>query len=238
MYCIDVKGNKPIILITGYSSGIGKEFISSPAARRKYRFLLVGKTVPDHLGSNDIFLNWDFQKSKPSGSIDIKSIKLDAIVLHQGILIGKDFRDITEDEICQTININLLSAVRLIKLFFSCLSSGSTLIFYSSISASKGSYDDVYALSKAGLEAFSNSISLKLAPLGVRVICIAPGLVESTRMTNHMKPGLFEDTLKKIPMGRAVSARAIARFSIDLLENKELTLSGNVIHINGGQYIS
>ena len=137
----------------------------------------------------------------------------------------------------ETVQVNLLASVRIVKRFSPLLSPGGAIVFYSSISARKGSFDDVYAMSKAGVEAFSNSIVDKLGPLGIRVFCIAPGLVSGTRMSSQMKPGLFDETLKKIPLGRAASPWAIANMVHHILKDKELTISGGSIQVNGGQFI-
>ena len=228
---------KKRILVTGYSSGIGQAFCSLPEIMEKYAFLFVGRTKPDLMREDDQYVSWDFNEEKPSDPIASPNQKLHALVLHHGFLAGKDFREISEAEILRTVNVNLLSILRLVRAYLSSLENGATLITFSSISAGKGSYDDVYALSKGGLEALSNSLSQKLGPLGVRVICVAPGLVSDTRMTSELKPGLFKETIKKIPLGHAADRFAIAKLSRDLLLNQKLSISGGVIHINGGQYL-
>lgn len=232
-----MKKGRDRILISGYSSGIGEAFYNLPEIRRNFSFLLVGRQKPRRMRKDDDFVRWDFEEVKPSSEPTPRVEKLKALVLHHGFLAGKDFRQITETEMLRTINVNLLSAVRILQAYVSFLEKGSSVIFYSSVSASKGSYDDIYALSKGGLEAFANSLSQKLGPLGVRVICIAPGLVAETRMTNELKPGLFTSTLKRIPLGAPVDKFAIARFARDLLVNENLSISGSVIHVNGGQYV-
>lgn len=228
---------KKTILVTGYSSGIGQAFCSLPEIRANFSYLFVGRTKPDLMLQGDQFVRWDFNQDKPSKPDATPTEKLHALVLHHGFLAGKDFSEISEAEILRTVNTNVLSVVRIVRTYLSRLEHGATLITLSSISAGKGSYDDVYALSKGGLEAFSNSLSQKLGPQGVRVICIAPGLVSGTRMTSELKPGLFSENVRKIPLGAAADRFAIAKLSSHLLLNQDLSVSGSVIHVNGGQYL-
>lgn len=230
-------GSKPLILVTGYSSGIGKAFVALQEVRKTFRFLFVGRQKPLNLRRQDFFVFWDFQIPELPTSIAEFDSKLDGIVFHHGVMIGKDFREISDAEMSHTLDVNLLASVKLMRVFSAQLLPGSAVIFYSSISASKGSFDDIYAMSKGGLESFSNSIALKMAPLGIRVVSLAPGLVDGTRMSGELKPGLYERTIERIPAGRPVSATAIARFAFDLLANKELTIGGGVISINGGQFL-
>lgn len=234
---MSVLREKPLVLVTGFSSGIGKEFVSAKRVKEKYSFCFLGRNKPERMRAGDFFVEWDLRKPEPADESHGPKKSLEAIVLHQGLLVGRDFREISEQEMMDTINVNLLAGVRIVKRFSPLLTRDATIVFYSSISARKGSFDDIYALSKAGVEAFANSIVDKLSPSGVRVVCVAPGLVSGTEMTSQLKPGLFEKTLAKIPLGRPASPRAIANMVGYILSDKDLTISGGAIQVNGGQFI-
>jgi len=91
-----------------------------------------------------------------------------------------------------------------------------------------------YAAAKAAVIAFTKSLALELAPFGVRVNAVAPGLTATARvMTGHTEREWREVT-EKIPMGRAAAPNDIAE-AVNFLANDESGyITGQLIHVNGG----
>ncbi len=91
-----------------------------------------------------------------------------------------------------------------------------------------------YAAAKAAIIAFTKSLALELAPSGVRVNAIAPGLTATARvMTGHTETE-WRQLTEKIPMGRAAEPNDIAEAVNFLASDESGYITGQLIHVNGG----
>lgn len=95
-----------------------------------------------------------------------------------------------------------------------------------------GSVSVAYGASKAGLEGLTRAYALRLAPAGVTVNAIAPGLVD----TEMGKPLIEAGVAARIPLGRFGSGDEIARAVILLVSDGYIT--GQTLAVNGGVLFS
>jgi 3-oxoacyl-[acyl-carrier protein] reductase len=93
-----------------------------------------------------------------------------------------------------------------------------------------------YAASKAGVMCFTKSLARELAPFNVTVNGIAPGVIE-TDMTRSLSGGEWNDYLSGIPLGRIGQARDVARVAVFLASDDAAYLTGEIIDVNGGQFM-
>jgi len=95
------------------------------------------------------------------------------------------------------------------------------------------SCESAYSASKAGLRGLTMALAKELAPSGVRVNCVEPGVID-TEM-NHM---LGEETLsticEDIPLGRLGKAEEVAELIGFLASDKAKYITGQIIGIDGG----
>ena len=96
---------------------------------------------------------------------------------------------------------------------------------------SKGAH---YSASKAGLLGLTRATALALAPHGIRVNAIAPGMTD----TAQLREGLTEEEIAHIvggfPLGRLVQPDEIADAAVFLAGDESSQITGQVIHVNGG----
>ncbi len=94
-----------------------------------------------------------------------------------------------------------------------------------------------YAASKAAVAAFTKSLALELAPHGIRANALAPGALD-TPMPRRL-PGRTEEdvqrTLRRNPLGRVGTASDAAELILFLLSPRSSHLTGQIVHINGGE---
>jgi NAD(P)-dependent dehydrogenase (short-subunit alcohol dehydrogenase family) len=90
-----------------------------------------------------------------------------------------------------------------------------------------------YAAAKAGVHAIARSLALELAPRGIRVNVIAPGLTE-TPMTLGI-PGHIERGLQSVPLGRLVEASDVAALAVHLMTDEARSITGSVFSIDSGR---
>ncbi len=91
-----------------------------------------------------------------------------------------------------------------------------------------------YSASKAGVMCFTKSLARELAPFGINVNGIAPGIIE-TEMTHGLSGGSWDDYLVSIPLGRIGQAYDVARVVVFLASSDADYLTGEIIDVNGGQ---
>jgi 3-oxoacyl-[acyl-carrier protein] reductase len=95
-----------------------------------------------------------------------------------------------------------------------------------------------YSASKAGVVGLTRAMALALAPHGIRVNAVAPGLTD----TAQPRFGHGEEELaalgRAIPLGRMAQPEEIARVAVFLASDDAWFVTGEVVHANGGAYMA
>jgi 3-oxoacyl-[acyl-carrier protein] reductase len=91
-----------------------------------------------------------------------------------------------------------------------------------------------YTMVKAGLDAFSKSLSQELAGRDILVNSVAPGFID-TDMTQELPEEIRDAILTRIPQGRMGRADEIADV-VAYLATRASYINGTVIHVNGGMF--
>jgi 3-oxoacyl-[acyl-carrier protein] reductase len=95
----------------------------------------------------------------------------------------------------------------------------------------------VYSSTKGAVITWTRALPAELGPQGVRVNCVAPGLILGTRFHDtHTTKESAEETIKGIPLGRAGSAEDIGRAVVFLASEYDGFINGATLDINGGIY--
>ncbi len=92
-----------------------------------------------------------------------------------------------------------------------------------------------YATSKGAVLTFSKGLAREAAPSGVRVNCVAPGVIATRFHQRHSTPELLSRFLATIPLARAGTAEEVAEVIAFLASPRSSYLIGETIEINGGQ---
>ena len=94
-----------------------------------------------------------------------------------------------------------------------------------------GSSSIAYSCSKAGLIHLTHCLAVAMAPQ-VSVNCVAPGLVEGTRMAGNLPPAVAEGARRQAVLGRVGSADDIAAATVMLCRAD--TVTGQTLVVDGG----
>ena len=94
-----------------------------------------------------------------------------------------------------------------------------------------------YAASKAGLIGLTRSLAREVASRGVTVNAVAPGYIE-TAMTEVLDEKVREVMLTQIPLGRAGTGEDIAQAVAFLASEAAGYITGHVLDVNGGMFMS
>jgi 3-oxoacyl-[acyl-carrier protein] reductase len=90
-----------------------------------------------------------------------------------------------------------------------------------------------YSVSKAGVICFTKALARELAPYGVTVNAVAPGVIE-TDMTRGITQGDFTNYLKTIPLGTIGSAEDVSHAVAFLVSDEARYITGEILDVNGG----
>ena len=92
-----------------------------------------------------------------------------------------------------------------------------------------------YASSKGAVLTLSKGLAREVATCGVRVNCVAPGVIDTRFHKRHSTPEVFARFMTTIPLGRAGTAEEVAEVIAFLASPRSSYLIGETIEVNGGQ---
>ncbi len=164
---------------------------------------------------------------------------LDILVNNAGIAFQGLITDTDEIDFDKIIDVNLKGVFNCCKSVIPSMVSRQSgkIINISSMWGQVGASCEVaYSAAKAGVIGLTKALAKELAPSGITVNCIAPGLIE-TSMNSNLTIEELSDFVSDIPLGRMGSADEIAAAIEFLASDKADYITGQVLGINGGYVI-
>jgi 3-oxoacyl-[acyl-carrier protein] reductase len=116
---------------------------------------------------------------------------------------------------------------------------GASIVNLSSLAGRKGGHPGslAYATAKGAVLTWTRALATELAPQGVRVNAVAPGLILGTRFHNtHTTRESAQATIQAIPLSRAGTPDDVARAVAYLASEYDGFITGATLDINGGVY--
>ena len=110
---------------------------------------------------------------------------------------------------------------------------GSIVTISSMWGLSGASMESVYAASKGAVQAFTKSLASELGPSGVRVNCIAPGLIDTDMNRDH-SPETLAALQEETPLGRMGTPEEIGRLAYFLSSPQAAFVTGQILCADGG----
>ncbi len=163
---------------------------------------------------------------------------IDTLILNAGVASYGLFQNVSEEEFDRVMNTNVKGIFLTAKKFIPQMISnrrGNIIIISSVWGQVGGSCEAVYSASKAALIGMTKALAKELGPSGIRVNCVAPGVVETDMVASlgsETLASLAEDT----PLCRNASPEEIANAIYFLASPEASFITGQVLAVNGGMY--
>lgn len=237
-------------VITGGDSGIGQA-VAVHFAREGADVAIIYKESDDDAketqklvekeGQECILLKGDLTKktfrTKCLNTIKKKWENLDILINNAGIHTSKDtLEKISDKQIEETFNTNIISMIAFTRAFLSIIEEGGRVICTTSVTAYRGSDHLIdYAATKGAILSFIRSLSTSLAEKKIMVNGIAPGPIWTPLVKET-----FDDLStfgKDTPLKRAGQPSEVAPAFVFLASEDANYITGEVIHINGGDFV-
>jgi NAD(P)-dependent dehydrogenase (short-subunit alcohol dehydrogenase family) len=247
-----------IALVTGGTKGIGKA-IAARLAAAGATVIITARNQPDEVELPYLFIAADLSRPEDATQVAEKITAqfggVDILINNMGAntFPGGGFNALGDQHWDQAFQVNLFSAVRLDKaLLPHMLTRKNGVIIH--ISSTTGQFPIwestmAYTSAKAALNAYSKALSDEVAPQGVRVVTVSPGLTKTEAMSNflddlaknaeisveEMTQNLF-NRVGGVPLGRMAQTEEIAELVYFLVSPKASYITGANYHIDGGNF--
>ncbi|MGH9651688.1 MAG: SDR family NAD(P)-dependent oxidoreductase, partial [Terriglobales bacterium] len=168
--------------------------------------------------------------------------RLDILVNNAGDLVARrTLADMTEDYWDQVMALNLKSAFLCVKAVWEEMAAhkSGSIINVTSVSARNGGGPGAaaYSAAKGGLLTYTKALAKELAPNGIRVNAVAPGVIITPFHERHSSAEVLNKFLAAIPLGRTGAPEEVAEVITFLASPAASYITGETIEINGGMWM-
>jgi NAD(P)-dependent dehydrogenase (short-subunit alcohol dehydrogenase family) len=167
--------------------------------------------------------------------------ELDTLINNAGIFPRSPFLELTEAEWDSVHNVNLKGSFLVAQALAQRMVSNGrkgAVVNLSSSSVRGHVLGAHYAASKAGIIGLTRSMALALAPHGIRVNAIAPGLTNTAQPRYQFSEAELLEQSRLIPLGAMAQPSDIADIIVFLVSDRARFITGEVVHANGGLYMA
>ena len=240
-----------VAIITGGDSGIGRAvavaFVKEGAAvvipyYDEHEDAEETKDFIEKMGGRCLLLAGDVKDTSFCDKVVEETMKtfgkIDILVNNAGVQYQqKSLLDITDEQFDLTMKTNVYAMFQLTQRALKHMRPGASIINVTSITTFKGEPELIdYVTSKGAIVGFTRSLATNLADKNIRVNAVSPGV-----FWTPLQPACWEaekiPTLgSDAPMGRAGHPYEIAPLFVYLASDDASYVTGQVMHVNGGEY--
>jgi len=248
-----------VVLVTGGSQGIGAAIVAA--------FSEIGDSVisadlqPGQHGSGVDTMICDFVDPTAASRLVSHAVNLhgriDVVVNNVGIAPYRDsFLDVTDDGWQHSIEINLMTMVRLCRAAIPVMvqaGRGAIVSIASDVARQPDPFFVDYAMTKAALVSVSKSLSKEFGAFGIRVNTVSPGptrtpaligegafadqLARQLGVTRDAAIDHFVHSMRKLPLGHLVEAADVAAVVVFLASDVANSITGSDYSVNAGSIV-
>ena len=244
-------------LVTGGGSGIGKAIVQELAGlgasvlihyfKSKDSAEALAAEIRAKGGYADIVqadLSTEAGVKGLASFVEKKWGNLDVLVNNAGDLVARHKLEEMDLEFYRAVmSVNLDSNVLVTKAMIPLLrkSGASSIVNLASLAGRKGGHGGsiIYSTAKGAILTLTRSLSTELAPYGIRVNAVAPGLILGSAFhAIHTSEESKQATIRDIPLHRAGTCEDVARAVAFFASEYDGFITGATLDINGGIYMA
>ena len=250
---IDLTGK--VAIITGAASGIGRATAitlaeSGAAVTINYRrnendAELLCKQILS-TGGRAITVQADVTRASDVAALITRATEefgpVDVLVNNAGSLIERlRILELTEERWDEVMDLNLKSAFLCSRAVVPAMierKAGAIINLSSIAGRNGGALGSIhYSTAKGGLITFTKGLAKELAPFGVRVNAVSPGVIDTPYHEQFSSPEMMKNYVNAIPLGRVGKPGEVAKVIAFLASDAASYLAGETIEINGGMFM-
>ncbi len=162
--------------------------------------------------------------------------KIDVLVNNAGISYYGLLDMMSVEDWNKILNVNLTSVFLMCKALiphFVSKKSGKIINISSMWGSTGASCEVAYSASKAGVDGFTKALAKELAPSGITVNAVSPGVIKTDMMSDFSESDIV-DLCEKTPLGRIGDVHDVAQAVLFLASDASDFITGQIINVNGG----
>ena len=244
-------GTPRAVIITGGGTGIGRA-TARAFAEQGDDVLIVGRTkdnLEEAAEGHDRIRTLPVDITAPDGPGQVVAAALrefgrvDVLVNNAAAAGFGGLEQVTPEHVRAQIDTNLLAPVFLTREALDALAASRGAVVNISTAGSLGMRswpgNDIYGASKVALDFLTRTWAVELAPRGIRVVAVAPGVIntgigERMGMPPEAYQGFLTEMAGKIPGGRVGEPEEIAWWILQLVRPEAGYVTGTVLALDGG----
>ncbi|MBQ6896153.1 MAG: SDR family oxidoreductase [Oscillospiraceae bacterium] len=231
-------------LVTGASKGIGRQ-IAITLAEKGYTVIGTYNSTSDGLDIISKLHGIIYEKCDVSDYVQVVALfahikdsfkTLDCVVNCAGVSWVGLLQDMKEDEIAKLVNVNLNGTIYVCQQAADVMvkQHAGSIVNISSIWGNNGaSCEAVYSATKGGINAFTKALAQELAPSGIRVNAVCPGVIKTDMLSCFSEEDL-KNLAEETPLGRLGTVADVADTVEFLLSDKASFITGQIVTVDGG----
>lgn len=242
---------KKVCIITGAAQGIGRAIAEQYAADGAIVYACDMKegtmdewaeTCSDEYGTKIVPLYFDVTDAATVKTAFMSVFKtegrIDVLVNNAGVVFNRKIGMILRPETELMFRVNVIAVIEMVQLVSRLMqrNGGGSIVNIASVTAVLGSPgQSAYSATKGAIMSFTKSAAKELAPLGIRVNAVAPGIVKTERFAELYEQSgeKIDARIQRIALGRLGTPEDIAHACAFLGSDRATYISGQILGVDG-----